>query len=68
MNKETTESYHLSQLNRIDTGSIYPAKFRVFGGEGGNTNHMDFNKESINDLLTWLKQRYPEYTERISNQ
>lgn len=52
-------NYYKSELERINTESVYPPSVKIFNGEGGNdTKHMNINEESAKVLIEWLTNNF----------
>lgn len=45
-------SYYKRELDRVDTNSESPAKFKFQGND--STKWLDLNNESAKDLIKWL--------------
>ena len=53
-----SKGYYKRQLEKVDTKNEYPASFKVTS-PNGDTNWMNLNEESVNDLREWLDERFP---------
>lgn len=47
-------SYYKNQLKRLETSEFYKS-IKLFDGQGNETNNMDLNLESLNDIIKYLR-------------
>lgn len=44
------KNYYMNEINKLNTNSSYPWSIVIRDGEGGETNELNINKESIQVL------------------
>lgn len=64
--KKTTKSmmnegYTEDQLNKIEVGGEYPAKFMI-KSSSGNTNYISITQESAKSLMKWLNKNMKSFS------
>jgi hypothetical protein len=56
MTKKYTFNYYADQLSKLDLSSTYPTSVKFFDGEGKQTNQIDLNAESIDEIKKLFKK------------
>lgn len=56
MKKRLEENYYSRQLNSLETQSEYQTTVQFTDPNGGKTKYLSLNKESIPEIIEWLRK------------